>query len=57
VQTTIGDAGNIIIFANARDFDIRGHETAAYFTGNAEIFAQMKELRGKGAQILGMGRR
>lgn len=56
VQITIGDAGNIIILANARDFGIPNHETAAYLTGNAEIVAQMKELRGKGAQLLGMCR-
>jgi 2-methylaconitate cis-trans-isomerase PrpF/2-methylcitrate dehydratase PrpD len=53
VQITIGDAGNICIFAYARDFGVTGHETAANLTENAKLMAKIHQLRGKGAQLVG----
>jgi 2-methylaconitate cis-trans-isomerase PrpF/2-methylcitrate dehydratase PrpD len=54
IKITICDVANICIFASAEDFGISGHETAANLTENAQLIAQVAELRGKAAQLVGM---
>ena len=54
VKITICDIANILVLANAKDFDVTGHESAASLTENPELIGRVKELRGKAAQLVGM---
>lgn len=53
-EITICDIANLCVFANARDFNITGHETAADLTANLDWLAKTQELLGKAAVLAGM---
>ncbi|EXJ66234.1 uncharacterized protein A1O5_10850 [Cladophialophora psammophila CBS 110553] len=54
VGITISDAGNICVFALARDLDITGHESASELTRTKHLIRATRELRGRAAQMVGM---
>ncbi|GLA53654.1 hypothetical protein AnigIFM63604_010953 [Aspergillus niger] len=54
IEITICDIANLCVFANARDFNITGHETAADLTANLDWLAKTQELLGKAAVLAGM---
>ncbi|GKZ25922.1 hypothetical protein AbraIFM66951_002469 [Aspergillus brasiliensis] len=54
IEVTIFDVANLCVFANAHDFNITGHETAAELTANADWQAKTRELLGKAAVLAGM---
>ncbi|CAK46258.1 uncharacterized protein An12g05470 [Aspergillus niger] len=53
-EITICDIANLCVFANARDFNITGHETAADLTANLDWLAKTQELLGKAAVLAGI---
>ncbi|RDH35408.1 PrpF protein-domain-containing protein [Aspergillus welwitschiae] len=53
IEITICDIANLCVFANARDFNISGHETAADLTANLDWLAKTQELLGKAAVLAG----
>jgi hypothetical protein len=54
IEVTICDVANPCVFADAHDFNITGHESAADLTANEEWVASCQELRGKAAEVLGL---
>ncbi|GLA19666.1 hypothetical protein AnigIFM62618_007784 [Aspergillus niger] len=54
IEITICDIANLCVFANARDFNITGHETAADLTANLDWLARTQELLGKAAVLAGV---
>ncbi|GKZ72996.1 hypothetical protein AnigIFM60653_012018 [Aspergillus niger] len=54
IEITICDIANLCVFANARDFNITGHETAADLTANLDWLAKTQELLGKAAVLAGV---
>ena len=54
VEITICDVGNISIFVRAAALGISGTESASEVNKNVELLSRCKELRGKGAQLVGM---
>ncbi|GKZ86332.1 hypothetical protein AnigIFM56816_001385 [Aspergillus niger] len=54
IEITICDVANLCVFANAHDFNITGHETAADLTANLDWLAKTQELLGKAAVLAGM---
>ena len=54
MDITICDAANIAIFARADDLGITGLETARQINEDDTLISRCKELRGKGAQLIGM---
>lgn len=45
---------NLCVFANAKDFNITGHESAADLTANSEWQTKTQELLGKAAVLAGL---
>ncbi|CAK7237346.1 hypothetical protein SBRCBS47491_009944 [Sporothrix bragantina] len=54
LEVSILDVGNVTIFVRAADVGLTGTEPAGQITSNAAVIARCKELRGKGAQRVGM---
>ncbi|RAK98169.1 DUF453-domain-containing protein, partial [Aspergillus ibericus CBS 121593] len=54
IEITICDVANLCVFANARDFNITSHESAAELTANSEWQAKTQELLGKAAVLAGL---
>ena len=54
VNITICDVANIIVFVSASDMGLTGYETATALTESRDWIAQMTELRGKAAEMVGM---
>ncbi len=54
MDCTICDAANITVFLKAADVGLTGHEPASEITANAPVIAELKEIRGKCAQMIGM---
>ncbi|KAJ9641319.1 hypothetical protein H2204_002997 [Knufia peltigerae] len=53
VEISICDIGNYSIFVRAIDVGLTGSETAGQITKNSGAVASLKELRGKGTQLIG----
>ena len=54
VNITVGDIANIEVFVSAEDMGITGHESAAALTENRALLDRVREVRGKGAQLVFM---
>ncbi|PWY93105.1 DUF453-domain-containing protein, partial [Aspergillus sclerotioniger CBS 115572] len=54
IQVTICDMANLCVFANAKDFNITGHESAADLTANSDWQTRTQELLGKAAVLVGL---
>lgn len=54
IEISILDVGNVTIFVRAADMGLKGTEKALQITQNVEFITSCKELRGKGAQLVGM---
>jgi 2-methylaconitate cis-trans-isomerase PrpF len=54
ITFTICDVANITIFTTAAEFSVTCREPAAELTANVKLIAEVRELRGKVAQIVGM---
>lgn len=54
IEVTVCDVGNPCVFANAKNFNITGYESAADLTANNEWKANCEQLRGKTAELLGL---
>ena len=54
MEITICDIGNISCFVRAADMEILGTESASQITKDSALISKCKELRGKGAQLIGM---
>ena len=54
LEIIICDVANLCVFANAHDFNITGHESAADLTANSDWQAETQELLGKAAVLTGM---
>ena len=54
IQVSICDVANIIIFAAAADVGISGDEKPVDMNGDKDLIGRVKEVRGKGAQLVGM---
>lgn len=54
VPITVGDVANIVVFVNAEHMGISGHETAENLTENRALLDRVREVRGKGAQMVGL---
>jgi 2-methylaconitate cis-trans-isomerase PrpF len=54
VRITIGDVGNIIVFVSASDLGMSAQETAESLTEDRHLLDRVREVRGKGAQIVGL---
>ena len=54
VPITVGDTANLVVFVNAEHMGISGHETAENLTENRALLDRVREVRGKGAQMVGM---
>jgi poly-gamma-glutamate capsule biosynthesis protein CapA/YwtB (metallophosphatase superfamily) len=54
LQISICDVANISIFVNAAELGLIGTESASQFNKDTTLIAKCREIRGKGAQIIGM---
>lgn len=54
VSTTICDIAHIIVFGHASDFGIVGNESSATLNANKELIADIREFRGRAAQLVGL---
>ena len=54
IQVSICDVANMIVFVSATDLGIAGSEKPADINSNKELIARVKEVRGKGAKLVGM---
>ena len=54
IDVTILDVGNIAVFARAEDLGVTGFESAHQISEDGALMSRCKELRGKGAELLGM---
>ncbi|KAJ9608334.1 hypothetical protein H2200_007322 [Cladophialophora chaetospira] len=53
IEISVCDVGNYSIFARAEDVGLTGSETASRITSDSKLLALLRELRGKGAQLIG----
>lgn len=53
IEISVCDVGNYSIFARAEDVGLTGSETASQITSDSKVLALLRELRGKGAQLIG----
>lgn len=54
VEYTVCDVANIVVFARAADLGINGNEAPGVLDKKSGLIAEVKELRGKAAQAVGM---
>ena len=57
INISMCDVANIMIFATAADLGISGNETPAAINGDKSLIVKVKEVRGKGAQLVGTQRK
>lgn len=51
---TICDIAHIIVFGRAKDFNITGSEDARTLNSNKQLISDVREFRGKAAQLVGL---
>ena len=54
LPVTICDIANIMVFGRASDFGITGTEPAPTLTGNKKLINDVREFRGRAAQLIGL---
>lgn len=54
IEFSVCDVANMLVFARAKDFGIKGNETSKALDADAALLAKIKQLRGKACQMLGM---